>query len=188
MPPVLTPGSISDLGGGGVVDHGLLTGLADDDHGLYATDSDLTAALALKAPLPAWTSYTPAWTAATTNPVLGNGVIEGAYSELGKLLFVQIALDPGTTTTYGTGAWQFSIPGGFTRRTEPSPASFDRMPVGSAWGIDAGTAYYAGTVICGATGLLMVAGNAGIDNWRNSIPITWTNDDSIGLEAVIPLA
>lgn len=34
--------SISGGGGGGVTDHGALTGLADDDHPQYATDTDLS--------------------------------------------------------------------------------------------------------------------------------------------------
>lgn len=35
-------GGSSGGGGGGVTDHGVLTGLADDDHPHYATDTDLT--------------------------------------------------------------------------------------------------------------------------------------------------
>lgn len=38
MPPVLTPTSFPG-GGGGVSDHGLLTGLADDDHTQYHNDA-----------------------------------------------------------------------------------------------------------------------------------------------------
>lgn len=39
-------------GGGGVTDHGLLIGLADDDHPQYALDTDLTAHVAAADPHP----------------------------------------------------------------------------------------------------------------------------------------
>lgn len=58
----------------------------------------------------AWTSYTPVWTAATTNPVIGNGTLNGAYVAAGKLIFYRIAIVAGTTTTWGSGAYSFTYP------------------------------------------------------------------------------
>lgn len=58
----------------------------------------------------AWTTYTPTWTAATTNPVLGNGTIVGRYKRIGKTVHLQIDLTMGSTTTYGSGAWSVSLP------------------------------------------------------------------------------
>lgn len=60
--------------------------------------------------LAAWTAYTPSWTAATTNPVLGNGTLTGAYMKIGRTCFVQIDLTTGGTTTYGSGAYSMSLP------------------------------------------------------------------------------
>ena len=57
----------------------------------------------------AWTAYAPTWTA-TSNPSLGNGVMTGAYQRIGKTIFVKIDLSIGTTTTFGSGNWVFSIP------------------------------------------------------------------------------
>lgn len=58
----------------------------------------------------AWTPYTPAWTASTTNPVLGNGTITGRYMKLGRIVFCNINLTTGSTTTYGSGDYGFSLP------------------------------------------------------------------------------
>lgn len=58
----------------------------------------------------AWTAFTPTWTAASVNPVLGNGTIVGRWTRTGKTadFFYQITM--GSTTTYGTGQWILSIP------------------------------------------------------------------------------
>lgn len=57
-----------------------------------------------------WTDYTPAWTAATTNPVLNNGTKAGRYIQAGDLVFVDILVTMGSTTTYGSGTWSISLP------------------------------------------------------------------------------
>ncbi|TXS30722.1 hypothetical protein EAO71_20210 [Streptomyces sp. ms191] len=64
--------------------------------------------------LAAWTSYTPAWTAATTNPVLNNGSIAGLYMKLGRTVQVHAEMTAGSTTTYGSGQWSMSLPAAST--------------------------------------------------------------------------
>jgi len=54
--------------------------------------------------------YTPAWTATVTNPVLGNGTIVGTYNVSGAVVDVHILLTPGSTTTFGSGSYRFSLP------------------------------------------------------------------------------
>ena len=58
----------------------------------------------------AWTSYTPTWTAIVTNPVIGNGTIQAAYIQIGKIVFVRVTITGGTTTTWGSGGYAFSLP------------------------------------------------------------------------------
>jgi hypothetical protein len=57
-----------------------------------------------------WQTYTPAWTATTTNPALGNGTLTGRYSLTGNTVTWVIELLCGSTTTYGTGTYLFSTP------------------------------------------------------------------------------
>ena len=58
----------------------------------------------------AWTAYTPTWTAATTNPTLGNGSIVGRYRQIGKTVTFSVALTIGSTTNIGQGAYGFGLP------------------------------------------------------------------------------
>jgi hypothetical protein len=68
----------------------------------------------LKTPLTdlqaAWTSYTPTWTASTTNPAIGNGTIAGAYTRIGKTVLFRVNITAGSTTTYGSGQYRISLP------------------------------------------------------------------------------
>jgi hypothetical protein len=58
----------------------------------------------------AWTSYTPTWTSTGTAPVLGNGTLVGYYAKVGRLVTVKISLSSGSSTTFGTGNYIFSLP------------------------------------------------------------------------------
>lgn len=62
----------------------------------------------------AWTSFTTTWTGAGGNPVLNNGSVAGEYKLFGKFLFFTIIIAMGSTTTFGSGAYSFTIPAGLT--------------------------------------------------------------------------
>lgn len=70
-------------------------------------------------------AYTPTWTAATTNPAIGNGTIVSRYMRRGKIVTATINLTSGSTTTYGSGAWSFTLP--FTADTTVSPIGVARL-------------------------------------------------------------
>lgn len=57
-----------------------------------------------------WTSYTPSWTASTTNPTIGNGTLTGAYRQAGKLVMFRIRIVFGSTTTRGSGEYRWGFP------------------------------------------------------------------------------
>ena len=58
----------------------------------------------------AWTAYTPTWAGATTNPVIGNGSVKGAYSVIGSTCHFWINVVFGTTTTFGSGVYTITLP------------------------------------------------------------------------------
>ncbi|MCZ0207893.1 hypothetical protein OZK63_21000 [Streptomyces sp. UMAF16] len=60
--------------------------------------------------LGAWTTYTPTWTASTTNPSLGNGTISGRYMKIGRTVLCSINTITGSSTTYGSGSYNWSLP------------------------------------------------------------------------------
>lgn len=55
-------------------------------------------------------SYTPTWTAASSNPDVGDGNIRGEYSRNGDVVSLSINLTIGASTTLGSGTWRFSLP------------------------------------------------------------------------------
>jgi hypothetical protein len=57
-----------------------------------------------------WSFYTPTWTGSVSNPAIGNGMLAGRYTVIGKLVHVNIVMDAGTTTTFGSGIWSFGLP------------------------------------------------------------------------------
>lgn len=75
----------------------------------YAAGDILTAA-AMNSIGEAWTAFTPTWTAATTNPAIGNGTISGAYCQINKMVVARYSIVAGSTTTYGTGDYYVSLP------------------------------------------------------------------------------
>lgn len=133
----------------------------------------------------AWTAYTPVWTAVSVNPTLGNGALTGRYQQVGKTLDVQITLIPGTTTTFGTGAFLFSIPSGLTAVT-----STGARQIGHLWVFDtSASTNYPG--VCridsaGTTFTLNVAGIAG--SVTSTTPMTWATSDEIQISARIEVA
>lgn len=60
-----------------------------------------------------WTAYTPTWGGTTTNPVLGNGSIAAAYKiadPVSKTVHLRLRLVTGSTTSFGSGFWTFTLP------------------------------------------------------------------------------
>lgn len=95
----------------------------------------------------AWTTYTPSWTATTTNPSLGNGTLVGSYMKVGTTCHLSIQLVIGSTTNKGSGTYRFSLPFTTATVTNGSPgvlsAVFSRAstpnhgigdsPLGNGW-------------------------------------------------------
>ncbi len=123
----------------------------------------------------AWTSYTPTWTAGTTNPSIGNGTIEGYYKVIGKTCFVRGNIVMGSTTTFGSGEWYVSMP--FTA----SHADAILMTVNL---LDNGLAWYNATLNGARAGFNTKApmqyqntSNGTADSVTPTQPFTWTTSD-----------
>lgn len=124
-------------------------------------------------------TYTPAWTASGTAPAVGNGTIAGRYLQIGKLVHVKIRLTAGSTSTFGTGDWRFSLP--VTAATEDAGGTttyFDS----SASAVYHGLARYNGSLLRGYTN----ASPAVLVDATN--PFTWATSDFIELDLVYEAA
>ncbi|MGW4810560.1 hypothetical protein ACWEPB_02795 [Kitasatospora cineracea] len=58
----------------------------------------------------AWTSYTPTWTAVTTNPTVGNGTLVARWCRTGRKITYIGSLTLGSNSNGGTGIWLMSLP------------------------------------------------------------------------------
>jgi hypothetical protein len=58
----------------------------------------------------AWTAYTPALTASTTNPTQGNSTYTGSYMQMGKTVFYRVLITLGSTFNVGSGNYLISLP------------------------------------------------------------------------------
>jgi len=122
----------------------------------------------------AWVSYTPSWTANSSNPVIGNGTITGQYKVIGKTCFVRGNIVMGSTTTFGSGEWYVSMP--FT-------ASHADAILMTANLLDNGSAWYNATLNGARAGFnyktaIQYQATGGTANDVNSTqPFTWANSD-----------
>lgn len=95
----------------------------------------------------AWTTYTPSWTSTGTAPVIGNGTLTGAFCQIGKTVFWRLKFIAGSTSTFGTGQWRFSIPVTSTTAIGASPSAPTTSPatgVGTWYGENPGVIGYGG--------------------------------------------
>jgi hypothetical protein len=123
--------------------------------------------------------YTPAWTAASVNPAIGNGTRYGQWIRNGQAMTVKLYFLMGGTTTFGTGIYSFSIPpNNPTPQTASAPPSF---ACGSALMTDTSAgATYLGTVFFNGTNF-QVYNNATGTPISPTVPFTWASDDSLSM-------
>ncbi|MFZ3150255.1 MAG: hypothetical protein WA116_01070 [Anaerolineaceae bacterium] len=129
-----------------------------------------------------WYTYTPTWTASTTNPALGNGTLTGRYTLIGKTCVGNIYLVMGSTTTYSSGAWSLSLP--FT-------AANAGVRYSGTWIIiDPGVANYQGALFIGSgQNKIDAFVRDGYSNYFSStVPYTWGSSDYLILSFTYEIA
>lgn len=118
-------------------------------------------------------AYTPTWTGSVTNPAIGNGTITGRYRRHGKTVTATINITTGSTTTYGSGFWSFTLP--VTADTTVSP-------IGSAQMLDASTGtVYTGHVIHTTSTTMVVYSHNTTAAVGQATPQTWAVNDTLRL-------
>jgi len=115
-----------------------------------------------------WQDWTPVWTASTTNPSLGDGTLTGRYCSIGRVCFLNIHVNMGSTTTYGSGEWFFSVP-------IPAASAIEVFPVKI---YDAGTAWF------NIVGKFADIYRIYTPPVSASFPMTWAASDFISMSVV----
>lgn len=127
-----------------------------------------------------WTDYSGsfAWTGSGSNPAIGNGVITARYRRSGKCVYYSFRIAMGSTTTYGTGTYSFSLP----------VNSSVRFYVGAAYLRDSSAAasgHAPGVILvdgAGSATTATVASSTGAGTGTvagQTAPFTWANGDSL---------
>jgi hypothetical protein len=125
-------------------------------------------------PYGGWSSYTPSWTAATTNPSLGNGSATGRVMQIGKMVHFAAHIVAGSTTTYGSGQYRISLPVN-ARTGNPQQLVQTRL-----WDNSASQAYAGQSVLSSTYVSLSTQGvNADSDNVTPTVPFTFANGDEL---------
>lgn len=131
----------------------------------------------------AWTDYTPSWTASGSAPAIGNGVMEGRYKSLdSKTYIIRIHWAAGSTTTFGTGDWSFSLPAGLTTQNS------GKLSILAGDALDSGTIRRPMTGHCHANSTkvdVLVSDSGGVSS---TVPWTWASGDEIWLSGIIEVA
>lgn len=125
-----------------------------------------------------WTSYTPAWTSSGTAPAIGNGTIVGSYAKIGRIVIAKIMVETGSSTTYGTGFYSFSLP--FTAATTGIPSGGFAHTGALSVQNNGGIFYTANAVVLQSTptvvnGLL----NANANFLGATVPVTFTGANTM---------
>lgn len=152
----------------------------------------LTAGMIGRVLNPVMQTYTPTWGASGSAPSLGNGAIYGRYVQVAdKEYRVHIGLKMGSTTTYGSGGWTFSLPS----LTVGDPLGAGAGGYASTMGFGfaqnvVGSAYYAvACLVVPHTGspadlILPVTTLGGTGTQLSStVPFSWASTDALFLSA-----
>lgn len=125
---------------------------------------------------PTWQAFSPTWTAASVAPAIGNGSLTGRFIQFGAgtgtLIIAAYYLNPGSTTTFGTGEWAFTLPAACVATRQ--------LFAGAAWAFDSGTAWFNGIVEVASTTTVKISDYNNIFRWGAASPITWVDADSAG--------
>ena len=163
-----------------------------EDAGGYFSSTDIEGALqelgeanAAAGALGAWTNYTPALTADTTNPTLGNGSLVGRYKAFDAHTYaISISFTFGSTSNAGNGIWSFSLPPGVTAVARSQTLSCEIN--------DANVTHWAAVAVvnAGATKVThIVPGDGAAPRVvTNTIPMTWQAGDTIHINGIIEVA
>jgi hypothetical protein len=120
----------------------------------------------------AWTDYTPTWTSTGTAPALGNGTLTGRYKQIGKLVTVKIKIVFGSTTTFGTGGYLFSLPVTAGGTGDQTGSAYFRDTSGTSSG------HYNGISVVTASGTTVTGyESTGHAQIQQTLPVVWANTD-----------
>ena len=131
----------------------------------------------------AWTPYVPVWGSTGTPPALGNGTLVGSYHQVGKTVDIRVKLVPGSTSSYGTGNWNFTLPAGMVGK--------DALRYYSAGGLIQAAGFFLMMAIVNDTNIfsIMCADNTigNVSNISSTHPQAWGSGNIVDVNMRIEI-
>lgn len=109
------------------------------------------------------------WTAAGTNPAIGNGTSLGQFQRYGRTCLFAGRILPGSTTTFGSSTYNFGL---------PVPASGTTLVLGPALLIKSGGNFYTGVCYRSGAGF-QIRFDGTTTGMSSTVPVTFANGDAL---------
>lgn len=126
------------------------------------------------------TQFTTLWTAATTNPTLGNASVSATYTMANARVTANITITIGSTTTLGVGTWSFRLP----IVSNPNATAYN---MGTARIKCAGSFYVAAVLNVPGTQSVQLYPHGYNNAASQSVPGAWVAGDTIELQIDYPI-
>ena len=133
-----------------------------------------------------WTSFTPAWSAVSVNPAIGNGSLVANWRRRGDSLECTYLITMGSTSTYGTGDWIFGYPSGLQVNTTKLQGSSSNNTMIGFGGVVQSAYHSLVTVYDAVTQFRASADNAS-GRVSASSPEAWGNGQTLMITAIVPI-
>lgn len=130
-----------------------------------------------------WTAYTPVWHSSGTAPSIGNGILTGAYVQVGKIVFFRAYLELGSTSNPGSGVYWIGLP-----VAANTAANAYQAIAGWLQDSSAGSHKTAVTQVVQPNGIGRIAYDGSSSGVSNVLPFTWANGDAICISGVYEAA
>jgi hypothetical protein len=121
----------------------------------------------------AWTSFSPSWTGSVSNPAIGNGTLSGAYLQVGKTLLGRIRMVAGTTTTFGSGDFRFTLPNSL------SGVAAQQVVHGIAYDSSSGIAYALMGIVAASATFMYLFSHGSATRVAAAAPMAWATSDEL---------
>lgn len=127
----------------------------------------------------AWTPFTPTWTAATTNPVLGNGTLVGRSLQIGKTVYWWVRVVGGSSTTWGSGGYLWNLP--------IAPLNGTGSTMGSGLVANTSAGFYGRTAVCVGSNTVALV-DAAAARVGQGTPVTFASGYAIDMQGMYEAA
>lgn len=132
----------------------------------------------------AWTDWTPTWTAVTANPAIVNGTINGRYKQFGKWGIATGMIVAGAGTTFGTGAYRFSLPASWNLQ---NTAPIQLLRGNAAVYDNSTTTTYVGYVYYVSATTVGIRTHAATSDIGPTVPVTFAVSDVITWQILVEI-